>query len=334
MALPHKYCAWCGYRFGDTDFSCNNCNTDRGFFDNADEPAVSNPRNSSLSDIEERWHKVLWKEQVFDDNYVDKETFLNSLVTNANVRPFNYWAMAKGSVPVIRAISGVALFSLVFTLSWHRVISAQTLLVADTTIFCVAEVEALLELNGPGVDLRRPLVLIAALAMLTPILRELTAEWHDDSILAVSVTLMCAHLLTGQYSIQVNKKWHRVTNQGVTSLNLAILGSVILASRLHNNELVFAFLLFSVELFGLLPIWCNRLETDNQLKLTLGMSIGATISLFPVSKFVSLAHSIVVLCIAFVCPLWLMYVQRYKSLIQGQWDEAVPERLTTTRKRK
>ena len=118
--------------------------------------------------------------------------------------------------------------------SWHRVISAQTLLVADTTIFCVAEVEALLErkpptqshsylctpctgfifsrldllvfglcvaVNGPGVDLRRPLVLIAALAMLTPILRELTAEWHDDSILAVSVTLMCAHLLTGQYSM-------------------------------------------------------------------------------------------------------------------------------------
>eukprot|EP00657_Telonema_sp_P-1_P000178 TRINITY_DN10310_c0_g1_i1.p1 TRINITY_DN10310_c0_g1~~TRINITY_DN10310_c0_g1_i1.p1 ORF type:complete len:133 (-),score=30.16 TRINITY_DN10310_c0_g1_i1:59-457(-) len=116
----------------------------------------------------EPWQKVLWKPQQFEDNYVDKETFLNSLVTNANVRPFHYWTMVRASVVFIRAISGVALFTLVFNCCWNEKITAQTMLVADSTIFTVAQITSL-NFDSTGMDVRRLFILLVALAGLTPV---------------------------------------------------------------------------------------------------------------------------------------------------------------------
>jgi len=338
MEIPHKYCAWCGYRFGDTDFSCGNCQSERGFFNTPEEPdgqrspsvekakSAGRKRRASLGgESEERWQKVLWKDQVFDDNFIDKETFLNSLVTNANVRPFHYPSMVRGSLPVIRAIACTALFGLVFTFCWRGSLSAETLLAADATLFFLAMTVLRLYCDSTPIDVRQTTILVAALGALTPLMHTMTREWHDDTILFFSITCLALHLLTGDYRTAAVGALS--AGHGVTSLNAAIFASVMLASRLQCDELVFAFLLFAIEIFALLPLFCHQLEVklpDAARRLSVLLAVLATVAMFPVSKFVSLGHLLTVMCIMFVCPLWLMYIQRYKSLIQGQWDEAVP----------
>eukprot|EP00658_Telonema_sp_P-2_P018664 TRINITY_DN17315_c0_g1_i4.p1 TRINITY_DN17315_c0_g1~~TRINITY_DN17315_c0_g1_i4.p1 ORF type:complete len:339 (+),score=65.05 TRINITY_DN17315_c0_g1_i4:50-1066(+) len=317
MALAHKYCAWCGYRFSDTDLACINCSSDRGFFE-GDPGLCGSPVLESMGRgeryVEERWQKVLWKCQSFEDNYVDKDTFLNSLVTNVGVRPFQYWCMARGSMKLIRVISGVALFGFTFALCWSNTISSESLLVGDATLLILA-IGYLMHNRNSSVDVRSMFILFLTLIALTPVLHTLTRDWHDDTILALSIACLCVHLLGTSTSGSA---------YSVTSLNAAIFASVMLGSRLQSNELVFGFLLLAMEIFGLLPIFSQQLEEESQLKLTLLLAMVGTIALFPLSKFVCMGHLLTVLCVAFVCPLWLMYIQRYKSLIQGQWDEAVP----------
>ena len=84
MEIPHKYCAWCGYRFGDTEFSCGNCQSERGIFNTPEEPdgqALHRCCSASSNDLygcaqrsssggqrkashggesEERWQKVCY----------------------------------------------------------------------------------------------------------------------------------------------------------------------------------------------------------------------------------------------------------------------------------
>eukprot|EP00656_Telonema_subtile_P003081 TRINITY_DN11412_c0_g1_i6.p1 TRINITY_DN11412_c0_g1~~TRINITY_DN11412_c0_g1_i6.p1 ORF type:complete len:307 (-),score=70.74 TRINITY_DN11412_c0_g1_i6:448-1368(-) len=300
MAMPHKYCPWCGYRYGDPDLSCTNCGDDRGFFEGEHQPAAQTASTQGRQGDQarthagqERWTKVLWKPHKYEDNYVDKETFLNSLVTNANVRPFHYWAMARGSLGIIRTISAAAIFGVVFTFCWCELLSAQSLLVVDTTIFLIAQVYLLnFEAGCSSMDVRRVFILVVALAALTPILHTLTREWHDHTILVLSLCCLCAHLLTGQYSLATQVR-------GVSSMNAAILASVLapgcwlnrcqvmLASRLQSNELVFGFLLFAVAVFGLLPALCHQLEPEQLLRLTMVLATAATLALFPLSRVTS-----------------------------------------------
>jgi hypothetical protein len=56
-----------------------------------------------------RWQKVLFAKQSYADNHVD-ETFLASLVTNANVTPYDFWHMVRATAVVIQQISAMAMF--------------------------------------------------------------------------------------------------------------------------------------------------------------------------------------------------------------------------------
>ena len=61
-----------------------------------------------------QWEKILYKRQAFPDNYVD-ESFLESLVTNASVRPHQIGELILGSVVVTQQLTSVAFFLLCFT---------------------------------------------------------------------------------------------------------------------------------------------------------------------------------------------------------------------------
>lgn len=41
-------------------------------------------RSTPPKPVAARWQKNLWKEQPYEDNHVDSDTFLNTLVTNGN----------------------------------------------------------------------------------------------------------------------------------------------------------------------------------------------------------------------------------------------------------
>jgi phosphatidylinositol glycan class C protein len=44
----------------------------------------------------------------------------------------------------------------------------------------------------------------------------------------------------------------------------------------------------------------------------------------PLSGILSLLYVCVILGVSFVCPYWLVHIQKFKAKINGPWDEAVP----------
>lgn len=172
--------------------------------------------------------------------------------------------------------------------------------------------------------IRNGLVLGAFLLFLTPILQSLTAAYSDDTILFLSMVCLMLHLLTQDYAYINN---YRERFSGMASLNLAIFATVMLASRLETNALVFAFVLFAMELFAALPLVGHHLRQNCEElvpKYTACLCFTAIVSLNFVSKVSSIGFGIFALAITFVCPLWLKYLQRYKAIIHGGWDEAIP----------
>ena len=57
---------------------------------------------------EQRWEKVLWKQQKFPDNYTDS-SFLLSLEVNTQVPDRDYWKLVLGASAVTQQISTVAI---------------------------------------------------------------------------------------------------------------------------------------------------------------------------------------------------------------------------------
>lgn len=59
--------------------------------------------------------------------------------------------------------------------------------------------------------------------------------------------------------------------------------------------------------------------------LTLAMVAAAVIALLPLSRIVTGAFITAVIGVSFVCPYWLVQIQKFKAKINGPWDEAVPK---------
>jgi len=109
------------------------------------------------------------------------------------------------------------------------------------------------------------------------------------------------------------------------SLNAAIFASVLLASRLPSNIHVFAIISIAIEMFALFPIMRHHLKLYSQELhnwLTCAM-VCLTAGLFnQISTTVAVLYVSGILFITFVCPLWLVFIQKYKNEINGPWDEA------------
>jgi len=179
-------------------------------------------------------------------------------------------------------------------------------------------------LSGSLGPIQSGLVLGGFLLFLTPILRSLTATYSDDTILFLSIMCLMLHLLTHDYAFINN---YRERFAGMASLNLAIFATVMLASRLETNRKVFSFVVFAMELFALLPVVGHLLRRHYEeaaLKYTGFLCLTVVVSLHFVSKVSSIGYAILTVAITFVCPLWLKYLQKYKAIIHGGWDEAVP----------
>ncbi|KAI5789682.1 phosphatidylinositol N-acetylglucosaminyltransferase subunit C [Peziza echinospora] len=85
---------------------------------------------------------------------------------------------------------------------------------------------------------------------LAPILRSLTKSISSDSIWAMASWLFVANCLSFDYGSDVS-----VTFPASLSTNAAIMASVVLASRLPTTTHVFSLVLFSIEMFGLFPVF-------------------------------------------------------------------------------
>ncbi|KAB8356658.1 hypothetical protein FH972_024235 [Carpinus fangiana] len=179
--------------------------------------------------------------------------------------------------------------------------------------------------------LKSALLIYCALLGLSPILKSLTKSTASDSIWAMAFWLMCINVIFFDYGGGVGG-----TNFPASlSTNAALMASTVLASRLPSTTHVFSLTLFSIEVFGLFPIFRRYLRHFSfpghvmvTVALVVGASAGTTLSMGSGGWKSGLA-GVVLGCLLTsfamgICSWWLIGLQRYKNEIHGPWDPARP----------
>jgi phosphatidylinositol glycan class C protein len=118
------------------------------------------------------------------------------------------------------------------------------------------------------------------------------------------------------------------------STNAALMASTVLASRLKSTTHVFSLTLFSIEVFGLFPVfrrhlraisWSGHVLLTVSLVVTASAAVGITLH----GGFSGAILGIFIGCPATAfamggCSWWLISLQRYKNVVTGPWDAAKP----------
>ncbi|KAI8632962.1 GPI2-domain-containing protein [Xylariaceae sp. FL1651] len=170
---------------------------------------------------------------------------------------------------------------------------------------------------------------------LSPILKSLTRSTSSDSIWAMSFWLLAINIFFYDYSGGVGVKF-----PASLSTNAALMASTVLASRLPSTGQVFSLTLFSIEVFGLFPVfrryarhqsWKYHVAISVMLVIGAGAGVGMIVGgekdgVWPWKS--GLLGVLVAALIALVamggCSWWLIGLQKYKNAINGPWDQARP----------
>eukprot|EP01132_Coremiostelium_polycephalum_P001311 gene1311-1655_t len=272
------------------------------------------------------WRKNLYEKQAFPDNYTD-DSFLVGLVQNANFVRYDFWTVVLDSFTVSQQITGVVLFVIVFfhslkhTLTLPFLVSmAAAFLIIGYIVFIIIDPSS--NFHSVKDSILLVILLFGTVYGLSPVLRTLTNSFSDDTIWALTFILLLAHLFFHDYGYTNNES---IRFSAPVSLNAAIFASVLLGSRLASNIHVFVLISYAIETFALFPIVRHHLKRHS-LELHVGLTIILCITcsslLLGMSTFLALIYIGIIMTITFVCPIWLIFIQKYKNEINGPWDEA------------
>lgn len=183
--------------------------------------------------------------------------------------------------------------------------------------------------------IKSAILIYSTLLGLSPILKSLTQSTSSDSIWAMSLWLLAINIFFFDYSGGVGTKF-----PASLSTNAALMASTVLASRLPSTKQVFCLTLFSIEVFGLFPVYRRYVQHRNfrqHVILTVLLILGAGWGVGVVMREPSpgywpwkrgLGGMVVSVLIAAIatggCSWWLIGLQRYKNEIRGPWDPARP----------
>ncbi|KAK6580778.1 hypothetical protein PZA11_007014 [Diplocarpon coronariae] len=190
------------------------------------------------------------------------------------------------------------------------------------------------------------LLIYFTLLGLSPILKSLTQSTSKDSIWAMSFMLFTINIFFFDYSTPAPTP----LNSGIKNIpaslstNAALMASTVLASRLPSTGEVFSLTLFSIEVFGLFPVFRRHVRQKSfraYMALTTLLVIGAGGGVglilgrggdgegiwdFPwKSGLMGLFIGVFATGLAMgACSWWLIGLQKYKNEIHGPWDPARP----------
>ncbi|KAH6604166.1 hypothetical protein Trco_007612 [Trichoderma cornu-damae] len=183
--------------------------------------------------------------------------------------------------------------------------------------------------------IKSAILIYCTLLGLSPILKSLTQSTSSDSIWAMSLWLLAINIFFFDYSGGVGAKF-----PASLSTNAALMASTVLASRLPSTKQVFCLTLFSIEVFGLFPVFRRHVQHRSfrqhailtvLLILGAGWGVGVVIAetrpgCWPWKRGIGgMVVSVVIAAIATGgCSWWLIGLQRYKNEIRGPWDPARP----------
>ncbi|ETS00141.1 GPI2-domain-containing protein [Trichoderma reesei RUT C-30] len=183
--------------------------------------------------------------------------------------------------------------------------------------------------------IKSAILIYCTLLGLSPILKSLTQSTSSDSIWAMSLWLLAINIFFFDYSGGVGAKF-----PASLSTNAALMASTVLASRLPSTKQVFCLTLFSIEVFGLFPVFRRYVQHRSfrqhviltvLLILGAGWGVGVVIAepkpgCWPWKRGIGgMAVAVMIAAIATGgCSWWLIGLQRYKNEIRGPWDPARP----------
>lgn len=174
------------------------------------------------------------------------------------------------------------------------------------------------------------ILIYCTLLGLSPILKSLTQSTSPDSIWAVSAWLIVINVFTFDYGAGVEAKF-----PAPLSTNAALMASTVLASRLPSTTHVFSLTLFSIEVFGLFPVFrrlLRHVSWNGHLVLTGALIVGAGGALTVIISGGAWTAAVVGVFLGGVLTSlamgltswWLIGLQRFKDEIRGPWDPARP----------
>lgn len=118
------------------------------------------------------------------------------------------------------------------------------------------------------------------------------------------------------------------------STNAALMASTVLASRLPSTTHVFSLTLFSIEVFGLFPVfrrqlrhvsWTGHVLLTFALVLAAGAGVGTALRGGWAAAIVgAILSTILTALVMGSCSWWLISLQKYKNVVIGPWDPARP----------
>lgn len=185
--------------------------------------------------------------------------------------------------------------------------------------------------------IKSALLIYCTLLGLSPILKSLTRSTSSDSIWAMSFWLLTVNVFSFDYSGGVGVKF-----PASLSTNAALMASTVLASRLPSTNQVFSLTLFSIEVFGLFPVFRRYVRHRSwryhmllTILLVLGAGFGIGLAVAPGhahperwpwrSGLVGMTVGVSVAALTMGgCSWWLIGLQKYKNEIRGPWDQARP----------
>lgn len=175
-------------------------------------------------------------------------------------------------------------------------------------------------------------LIYCALLGLSPILKSLTKSTTSDSIWAMSCWLMIINIFCFDYGSGGGAGASKFPAS--LSTNAALMASTVLASRLPSTTHVFSLTLFSIEVFGLFPVFRRHLRHISWsghiiLTVILVASAGAGVGIILRGGWTSailgiLVGSLVTALVMGGCSWWLIGLQKYKNVVTGPWDPARP----------
>lgn len=279
------------------------------------------------------WKKLLYIKQDFPDNYVD-DSFLESMEKNVNVKPIDFWRTVYKACIISQYFCSVviltSLFCALYTKKINRLDLLYSYLILIFSGYIIYDFLNIYSLSNRWVIRKRILfgacVVLLSFSCSTPILASLTKDISSDTIWALSTMAFLIAITCHDYHLKDSPD-ETIRSVDSLSINAGTIGSVLLASRLNTFFDSFNLLLVSVVVFVLLPVFCKNINFQHMI-LSIGMisflHISSTISLFYIGASLDfiLLYILFEIFLVFICPLWLLFAQQYKSEIRGPWDEA------------
>ncbi|KAH3666172.1 hypothetical protein OGAPHI_004361 [Ogataea philodendri] len=197
----------------------------------------------------------------------------------------------------------------------------------------------LVEPNPPDLfdTLKSAILILLTLLTFSPVLKSLTNSTASDSIWALSTWLCLLNVLFNDYAIDFSNanRQHTDSNPDLQipnsnlSKNISLSNAIVLASRLNSNLSAFCFIVFSIEVSGLLPVFNNFTRHCQFWAFHWFQVFAITTAVdYAIFKIFGLGWFLTWISIHFlivvVGPWYFIVLQKYKDELQGPWDPAKP----------